>query len=80
MMNRLLRNLITILWIILSIYTILIAAFWVIYALPWFLVYETYTFYEGFQTSLLWILLTTATILLTKGTKHIIIELGVEPN
>ena len=76
----LLRNSVTILFILFGIYTTLLTAFWVLYVLPWFLVFATYTFYEGLHCLFSLIFLAVAMILVARGTKYLIISIGVEQN
>jgi len=78
MMNKLLRNSVSILFILFGTYTTLLTAFWVLYVLPWFLVFATYTFYEGLHCFLFLIFLAVAMILLARATKSLIINIGVE--
>lgn len=80
MTNKLLRNSTTILIILFGTYTTLLTAFWVLYVLPWFLVYATYTFYEGLHCFFSLIFLAVAMILIARGTKYLIINIGVEQN
>ena len=76
----LLRNSVTILFILFGIYTTLLTAFWVLYVLPWFLVFATYTFNEGFYCLSFLIFLAVAMILIARATKSLIINIGVEQN
>ena len=76
----LLRNSVTILFILFGIYTTLLTAFWVLYVLPWFLVFATYTFYEGLYCLFSLIFLAVAMILVARATKYLIINIGVEQN
>ena len=80
MVNKLLRNSVTILFILFGVYSTLLAAFWVLYVLPWFLVYATYTFYEGLHCFFSLLVLAVLMILIAKGTKFLIINIGVEQN
>ena len=80
MEHALLRNSISILMIIFGTYTTLLIAFWVLYVLPWFLVFATYTFYEGLHCLFSLIFLAVAMILVARGTKYLIINIGVEQN
>ena len=78
MANKLLNNSITILFILFGIYSTLLSAFWVIYVLPFFLVYATYTFYEGLYCFFFLTFLAVAMIILARATKSLIINIGVE--
>jgi len=78
-MNKLLRNSLSIAFIVVSVYGILIAAFQVIYVLPFYLVYAEYTFYEGLHCLGTLIVLALLMIILIKTTKYLIINIGVEP-
>jgi len=79
-MGKLLQNSISIMIILFGVYTTLLLAFWVLYVFPWFLVYGTYTLYEGAQCLLFLIFFAIAMILLARATKQLIINIGVEPN
>ena len=80
MMNKLLSNSVTILFILFGVYTTLLSAFWALYVLPWFLVYATYTFYEGLQCFFFLTFLAVVMIILARATKSLIINIGVEQN
>lgn len=80
MVNKLLRNSISILFIVVSTITILKAAIYVIYILPFFLVYGTYDFNEGLHCVLTLIVLAVLMIILVRVTKYLIINIGVEQN
>jgi ABC-type transport system involved in multi-copper enzyme maturation permease subunit len=80
MANKLLNNSLSILLILVGIYTTLLAAFWVLYVLPWFFVYATYTFYEGLYCFFFLLFLAIAMILVARATKSLIINIGCEPN
>jgi len=79
-MNKFLSNSISILCILFGIYTTFLTAFWSLYVLPWFLVYATYTFYEGLYCFFFLIFLAVAMILMARATKSLIINIGVEQN
>lgn len=76
----LLRNSLSILSIVISTITILVAAVRVFYIYPVYLIHATYDFDVGLRCLLELIVLAVLMIILIKGTKYLIINIGCGPN